>query len=135
MNKSSHKPKAAHRKGIATPVEQRDEVFFQTIKPLVHGSAFLVEMSSGTHVEQNAYLDLDLLELHIEQLQKQHAEIISIKHILNTELPQQTLELIRVFQKAPDDLKKSTQHFPFNILVMDDSTHGAQGSADAARPS
>ena len=51
MNKNSHRPRAALRKGIASPGEQRDEVFFQTVKPLIHGNTFLIEMSSGTHIE------------------------------------------------------------------------------------
>ena len=60
MNKSSKKPINSLCKGIACPMDQKDEVFFETVKPLISGNTFLIEMNSGSHVEQNVYLDIDL---------------------------------------------------------------------------
>ena len=50
-------------------------------------------MDSGTNVEQNVYLNVDLLSLHIESANMSScAEIIQVHQLFKTELPPTTLE-------------------------------------------
>ena len=88
MNRNSKKQVNSLCKGTVNVVDQKDEVFFETVKPLISGNTFSVEMNSGSHIEQNVYLDIDLQGLHIEQMQKNYSEIINVNQISSTELPQ-----------------------------------------------
>ena len=66
MNKVSSLPSTALRKGLITLNSAKEEEFFKSVKPLIQGSKFFIAMDSGANVEQNLYLNLDLLSLHIE---------------------------------------------------------------------
>ena len=77
MNKVSSLPSTALRKGVITLNSAKEEEFFKSIKPLIQGSKFFIAMDSGANVEQNVYLNLDLLSLHIESAnQSTCAEVI-----------------------------------------------------------
>ena len=87
MNKALQRPQNDFRKGAAVVIEAKDEQFFNIVKPLIEGSSLHVEMSSGTLVSQNVYINLNLLELMIENEQQQLYEVINVHSILKTEIP------------------------------------------------
>ena len=66
MNKALKRPQNDFRKGVAVVIDTKDEQFFNIVKPLIEGSSLHVEMSSGTLVQQEVYVNLNLLELMIE---------------------------------------------------------------------
>ena len=79
-------------------------------------------MDSGSHVEQNVYLNLDLLTLHIESAaQNTCAEVIQVTQLYKTELPATTLEQIRVYQRSPEEVAKAPtrQVYDFNLHVLE----------------
>ena len=77
MNKVSSRPAAALDKAVVTVSDAKTEEFFKSVRPLIHGAKFYIAMDSGSHVEQNVYLNLDLLTLHIESAtQSTCAEVI-----------------------------------------------------------
>ena len=107
MNKVSNRPTISLQKGIATVNDERENEFFKSVKPLMQGATFLIAMDSGTCVEQNVYLNLDLLSLHIDSPnQSSCSELIQVKQLYKTELPPATLEQIRVYQRSPQDFAK-----------------------------
>lgn len=66
MNKVSSRPVASLHKGVVSVNDTKTEEFFKSVKPLIHGAKFYIAMDSGSHIEQNVYLNLDLRSLHIE---------------------------------------------------------------------
>ena len=124
LNKASGKPQASLLKGVVTLNSQKDEDVFKTLQSMIQGCIFLIEMDSGQFVEQNVFLDFRLLSLHIESPQRKScSEVISVAHLQKTEIPQQSLELIKLYQKSPAEIEKLNQLFSFNFLVLETVSH------------
>ena len=66
MNKVSSRPATSLQKGVVNVTDPKTEEFFKCVKPLIHGAKFYIAMDSGSHIEQNVYLNLDLRSIHIE---------------------------------------------------------------------
>ena len=120
MNKVSSLPQTALHKGLITLNSAKEEEFFKSVKPLIQGSKFFIAMDSGANVEQNVYLNLDLLSLHIESPnQSTCAEVIQVSQLHKTELPPATLEQIRVYKKSPEEVAKIANLYEFNFHVLE----------------
>ena len=120
MNKVSKRPTV--QKGVVNLNDPKEEEFFKSVKPLVHGGRFFIAMDSGTHVEQSVYLNLDLLSIHIDSVNGSTCpEIINVKQLHKTELPPATLEQIRVYQRSPAEFSKVANLYEFNLHVLESS--------------
>ena len=98
MNKISNRPALSLTKATVNINDPKEYEFFKSVKPLINGAKFYIAMDSGKHVEQNVYLNIDLLSLHIDSANKSTcAEVIHVRQLFKTELPPATLEQISVY--------------------------------------